>query len=143
MFIILMFLIVIAAFGIMNTLITVTVQKTREIGVMKALGARPAQIIYVFLLQGMVVGFLGNLTGLGLGMLTLHYRNPFKDWLSTRLGIEIFPATIYDFKGIPAEIVPHDVATICVCAFFICSLAALLPAWSAARLDPVKALRYE
>jgi lipoprotein-releasing system permease protein len=143
MFIILMFLIVIAAFGIMNTLITVTVQKTREIGVMKALGARPAQIIYVFLFQGMVVGFLGNLTGLGLGMLTLHYRNPFKDWLSNRLGIEIFPATIYDFKGIPAEIVPHDVATICVCAFFICSLAALLPAWSAARLDPVKALRYE
>ncbi len=143
MFIILMFLIIIAAFGIMNTLITVTVQKTREIGVMKALGARPAQIIGVFLLQGMVVGFLGNLTGLGLGMLTLHYRNPFKEWLSDRLGIEIFPATIYDFKGIPAEIVPHDVVVICVSAFVICSLAALLPAWSAARLDPVKALRYE
>ena len=143
MFIILMFLIVIAAFGIMNTLITVTVQKTREIGVMKALGARPLQIIMVFLIQGMIVGLLGNLLGLGLGMFTLHYRNPFKEWLATRLGIEIFPANIYELDGIPAQIVPHDVATICLCTFFICALAAFFPAWRAARLDPVKALRYE
>lgn len=143
MFIILMFLVVIAAFGITSTLITVTVQKRREIGILMAMGATRAQIVWVFLSQGMVVGFFGNLTGLAAGMTLITYRNPFKEWLSARLGIEIFPAGIYELNGIPAEVVPRDVAIICVSAFVICSLAALLPAYAAARLDPVKALRYE
>jgi lipoprotein-releasing system permease protein len=143
MFFILMALIVIAAFGITSTLITVTVQKTREIGILKALGATASQIVWVFLAQGMFVGFVGNLIGLGLGRLVIEYRNPFKDWLSATLGIQLFPPTIYEFKGIPAEIVGRDVAVICVSAFVICSVAALIPAYFAARLDPVKALRYE
>ncbi len=67
MFFLLLFIVIVAAFGIMNTLITVTVQKTREIGIMKALGATPAQIVWVFLAQGMVVGFFGNVTGLAAG----------------------------------------------------------------------------
>lgn len=141
MFVILMFLIVIAAFGITSTLITVTVQKTREIGIMKALGAQTQQIIWVFLAQGMFVGFFGTLIGLGLGLTALHYRNDFRDWLSATLQMEIFPAGIYEFEGIPAEIVPRDITTICITAFIICSVAALIPAWFAARLDPVKALR--
>ena len=143
MFIILMFLVVIAAFGITSTLITVTVQKRREIGILMALGASTAQIVWIFLAQGMFVGFFGNLTGLVAGMTIITYRNPFKDWLSRVLGIEIFPAGIYELTGIPAEVVPRDVAIICVSAFIICSVAALLPAYAAARLDPVKALRYE
>lgn len=143
MFIILMFLIVIAAFSIMNTLITVTVQKTREIGIMKALGARTWQIVWVFLAQGMLVGFFGNAAGLGLGMTLIRYRNEFKEWLANTLHIQLFPPDIYEFSSIPAEIVPHDLAIICISAFLICSLAALIPAYFAARLDPVKALRYE
>lgn len=143
MFFILMFIVVVAAFSVMNTQITVTVQKTREIGIMKALGATPGQIVWVFLAQGMFVGVLGNITGLGLGLGILHYRNPFRDWLSDRLGIVIFPPSIYEFDGIPAEIVPADVAAICISAFVICALAAYIPARIASRLDPVKALRYE
>ena len=143
MFVILFFIIIVAAFGVMSTLITVTVQKTREIGIMKALGASPAQIVWVFLAQGMVVGLFGNLTGLGCGMALIRWRNEFKEWLANVLHIEIFPRSIYQFSEIPAQIVPGDVATICVCAFIICSLAAFIPAWTAARLDPVKALRYE
>jgi lipoprotein-releasing system permease protein len=143
MFIILFFIVIVAAFGIMNTLITVTVQKTREIGIMKALGARTSQIVWVFLAQGMFVGAMGTVAGLALGLTALHYRNPFRDWLSERLHVEVFPAGIYEFEGIPAEVVPHDVIVICVGAFVICSLAALVPAWVAARLDPVKALRVE
>ncbi len=143
MFIILMFLIVIAAFSIMNTLITVTVQKRREIGIMKALGARTWQIVWVFLAQGLLVGFFGNACGLGLGMTLIRYRNEFKEWLASVLHIQIFPADIYEFSRIPAEVVPRDVAIICISAFFICALAALIPAYFAARLDPVKALRYE
>ncbi|MHA3772717.1 ABC transporter permease [Verrucomicrobiota bacterium sgz303538] len=143
MFFLLLFIVIVAAFGIMNTLITVTVQKTREIGIMKALGATTSQIVWIFLAQGMVVGFFGNVTGLAAGMTLIAWRNEFKDWLAKTLGIEIFPAGIYQFAEIPAEVVPHDVAIICISAFIICSLAALIPAYSAARLDPVKALRYE
>jgi len=141
MFIILFFIVLVAAFGIMNTLITVTVQKKREIGIMKALGARTSQIVWVFLWQGMFVGALGTVGGLVTGMTVLYYRNPFRDWLSNQLGIQVFPPGIYEFNGIPAEIVPHDVAVICIGAFLLCSLAALAPAYAAARLDPVKALR--
>jgi lipoprotein-releasing system permease protein len=143
MFFLLMFIILVAAFGIMNTLITVTVQKTREIGVLKALGARTWQVISVFLAQGMVVGVIGVACGLGLGMSLIRWRNEVSQWLASVLGVEIFPRSVYQFNEIPAEVVPADVFLICVSAFLVCSLAALIPAWIASRLDPVKALRCE
>ncbi|MEP6808797.1 MAG: ABC transporter permease [Chthoniobacterales bacterium] len=143
MFFLLFFIVIVAAFGIMNTLITVTVQKTREIGIMKAIGANIWQIVWVFLAQGMVVGLFGTLSGLGLGMALIRYRNEFSQWLGSTFGIEVFPRQVYQFSQIPAEVVPRDVAIICVAAFLICSLAALIPAYFAARLDPVKALRFE
>ena len=139
----LFFIVVVAAFGIMSTLITVTVQKRREIGIVKALGANIAQIIWVFLGQGTVVGLFGTLTGLGLGMTLIRYRNEFSRWLASTFHIEVFPREVYQFSSIPAEVIPRDVAIICITAFFICSIAALIPAYFAARLDPVKALRYE
>ncbi len=143
MFFILLFIVIVAAFGIMNTLITVTVQKTREIGILKALGARTGQIIGVFVGQGIVVGIFGTLIGLATGIWLVQYRNQVSQWLSGVMGIEIFPASIYQFSEIPAEIVPSDIAIICASAFFICTVAAVIPAWFAARMDPVSALRYE
>ncbi len=143
MFFILMFIILVAAFGIMNTLITVTVQKTREIGILKALGARTPQIVGIFFAQGIVVGVFGTVAGLLSGIALVQYRNQVSDWLANTLGVEVFPRSVYQFSEIPAQIVVSDVVLICVCAFVICSVAALLPAWFAARLEPVKALRYE
>src|SRR5438046_4120006 len=143
MFFILFFIVVVAAFGIMSTLITVTVQKRREIGIMEALGANIAQIIWVFLGQGTIVGLFGTVTGLGLGMTLIRYRNEFRHCLASTLHIELFPSEVCHFSSIPAEVIPHDVAIICIIAFLICSFAALIPAYFAARLDPVKALRYE
>ena len=143
MFFLLFFIIIVAAFGIMNTLITVTVQKTREIGIMKAIGANIGQIVWVFLGQGVIVGAFGTLSGLALGMALIRYRNGFSHWLASTLHIEIFPRQVYQFSEIPAEVVPMDVARICIGAFIICWIFALLPAYRAARLDPVKALRYE
>jgi len=143
MFFLLFFIVIVAAFGIMNTLITVTVQKTRDIGIMKAIGANIWQIVWVFLGQGLVVGVFGTLTGLGLGMTLIRYRNPVSQWLANTLHIEIFPKQVYQFSEIPAEVVPRDVAIICIGAFVICWIFALIPAYRAARLDPVTALRYE
>jgi lipoprotein-releasing system permease protein len=143
MFFLLFFIVIVAAFGIMSTLITVTVQKRREIGIMKALGANIWQIVWVFLGQGIVVGVFGTLTGLGLGMALVRYRNEFSRWLAQTFGIEVFPRQVYQFSQIPADVIPRDVFIICLTAFVICSIAALIPAYFAARLDPVKALRYE
>jgi lipoprotein-releasing system permease protein len=143
MYFICFFIVVVAAFGITSTLITVTVQKTREIGIMKAIGANVWQIVWVFFAQGMIVGLFGTLAGLGLGMTMIRYRNEFSQWLTSTFGIEVFPRQVYQFSQIPAEVVPGDVLKICVGAFIICSLAALIPAYRAARLDPVKALRFE
>jgi len=143
MFFLLFFIVVVAAFGIMSTLITVTVQKRREIGIIKALGANVRQIMWIFLGQGVVVGVFGTLSGLGLGMLLIRFRNEAARWLAMATGHEIFPKQIYQFSSIPAQVIPRDVAMICISAFAICSLAALIPAYFAARVDPVKSLRYE
>jgi lipoprotein-releasing system permease protein len=143
MFFVLIFVVIVAAFGIMSTLITSTVQKTREIGLMKALGAQMTQIMWIFLAQGMIVGFFGTLIGLSSGIALVQYRNQVRDFLAATFHIELFPAAVYQFSEIPAEIVPRDVFVICVSGFLICSIAALVPAYFAARLDPVKALRFE
>jgi lipoprotein-releasing system permease protein len=143
MFFVLIFVVIVAAFGIMSTLITSTVQKTREIGLMKALGAQMTQIMWIFLAQGMIVGFFGTLIGLTTGIALVQYRNQVRDLLAATLHIELFPAAVYQFSQIPAEIVPRDVFMICVSGFLICSIAAIIPAYFAARLDPVKALRFE
>ncbi|HZC58687.1 MAG TPA: FtsX-like permease family protein, partial [Chthoniobacterales bacterium] len=101
------------------------------------------QIMWIFITQGMIVGFFGTLIGLSSGIALVQYRNEVRDFLSSALHVELFPAAVYQFSEIPAEIVPHDVFVICVSAFLICSIAAIIPAYFAARLDPVKALRFE
>jgi lipoprotein-releasing system permease protein len=143
MFYILFFIMVVAAFGITSALITFVVQKTREIGMLMALGATSGQIMWLFLSQSIVVGIVGVCGGLGLGMLAISYRNEFLDFMNRMTGFELFPAAIYNFDRLPALIVPGDIAIICGGSLVICILAGLLPAWNAGRLKPVDALRHE
>lgn len=143
MFYLLFFIMIVAAFGIMNSLITFVVQKTREIGMLKALGGTRGQVLWLFLSQSLTVGIAGVVTGFGLGMLALAYRNEFLRVMNRLTGFELFPAKIYYFSELPAIIIPRDIILICGSALIICVLAGLVPAWTAARLQPVEALRHE
>ncbi|MCE0496961.1 MAG: ABC transporter permease [Methylacidiphilales bacterium] len=143
MAIILYLVMIVASFGVCSTLITITVQKSREIGLMKALGATDKQVCGVFLLHGFVVGLIGSLTGTALGLVLLFYRNPFHDFLLHRFHVQVFASSVYGTSDIPAVIDPIVVTTIAVSAVAICVLAALVPALSAAKLAPAQALRYE
>ncbi len=143
MFYLLIFIVLVAAFSIMNTLITVTVQKTKEIGLLKALGAGPGTIMRVFLLQGFYVGIAGTFSGLILGSLVVHYRMPIMIFFSKLTGRELFPKEFYFFNELPAHMVGFDLTVICVSSIVLCTFGALIPAWRAARLDPASSLRYE
>lgn len=143
MFYLLFFITIVAAFGICSALITFVVQKTREIGTLKALGATSGQVMWLFLSQSLVVGVMGVAAGYGLGMLALAYRNEFLALMRTWTGLELFPEQIYLFKELPALVVPGDVAMIAGGSLVICLLAGLIPAWNAGRLKPVEALRHE
>ena len=136
------FIVIVAAFGIASSLIIFGVQKTKEIGLLKALGATNGQVSNVFLIQSAVVGVLGTTIGVGLGMLVLKYRNEFLGFMRG-YDVELFPEKLYGFRDLPAQIVQGDVVIICGVSLVICILAGLLPAWNAARLQPVEALRNE
>jgi lipoprotein-releasing system permease protein len=143
MFYLLFFIMIVAALCIMNVLITFVVQKTREIGMLKALGATGPQVAGLFLSQSAVIGVVGVATGFGLAWLAIAYRNEFLHFMRRVTHMELFPVKIYGFGELPALIVPRDVIIICGSALLICLLGGVFPAWRAARLKPVDALRYE
>ena len=140
---ILCLILMVAAFGLCSTLITVTVQKSREIGLMKALGANDAQVCGVFLFHGTVVGVVGSASGTILGLVILHYLNVIRDFLLYAFHIQVFASSVYGLPEIPAVVNPTNIVIIAVSAVVICVLAALIPAVSAATLAPARALRYE
>ena len=143
MFYLLFFIVLVAALCILSAQITFVVQKTREIGMLKALGASNLQISGIFLAQSAIIGVIGVAAGFGFGMLALAYRNPFLHLMNHMTGFELFPASVYGFGELPALIMPRDVAIICISSFIICIVGGVLPAIRAGRLKPVEALRYE
>ncbi|MCS7064453.1 MAG: ABC transporter permease [Methylacidiphilales bacterium] len=143
---VLLFIILVAGFGLCSTLITITVQKSKEIGILKALGAREGQIMAIFLWYGGIVGTVGSVLGVGLAWVALSFRNELREGLARLMGVDVFAPEIYNIAQIPAvplgESLPL-VGSIAGIAVAICILAAYIPARSAARLMPAQALRYE
>lgn len=135
MFIILTFIVLVAAFNIVISLIMLVMEKSRDIAILKALGATSDMVMRIFVVQGMVVGlvgtFLGAVAGIGGGALLAKYR------------IIELPEDIYTISTLPVAIKETDVVIICAVALTICFLATVYPSLRAARLEPVEALRYE
>ncbi|MFI5356978.1 MAG: ABC transporter permease [Opitutales bacterium] len=142
-FFLLTFIIVVAAFSVASSLLISVVRKTREIGLLGALGAKPRQVAVCFCFQGLFIGVAGTALGLVLGFTFLHFRNDVVRGFTELTGSQQVLARFYQFSELPSYSAPRDIATIIVCAVVISTLAGLLPAWRAARLKPVEALRHE
>lgn len=140
MYFVLSFIVLISAFSMMAVMFTVTIQKRREIGVMKALGAAPIQIVKVFLYQGMLLGFLGAVLGVGIGRLVIYFRGYIQEAMRV-LGFDPFSESLTGSGVIPVYNNPVEQLVIGLMAFVLCSLAALVPAFFAARSDAAKSLR--
>jgi lipoprotein-releasing system permease protein len=141
---ILLFLIIaVAGFGILATFFMIVVEKTRDVGILKALGAPSGGVMSIFLNYGLALGIVGSGVGMVLGLLFVHYINDIAAVVEWLTGREVFDPTVYYFREIPTIINPLTVAWVMAGSVLIAVLASVLPARHAARLHPVEALRYE
>ncbi|MFP4156155.1 MAG: ABC transporter permease [Opitutales bacterium] len=140
---ILIFIILVASFSIAIALMMAVIRKTREIGLLVAMGARPRQVAYSFCFQGFVIGGLGTLMGIAMALVCLHFRLPILTAYTKLTNSEVNFLGVYDVYEIPVHYLASDFITVSCFAVIISTLAGLLPAFRAARLKPADALRSE
>lgn len=140
---ILIFIILVASFSIAIALMMAVIRKTREIGLLVAMGARPRQVAYSFCFQGFVIGALGTASGMLMALICLHYRSPILAAYAKVTRNEVNFLGVYDVYEIPVHYLGSDFITVTCFALGISTLAGLLPAFRAARLKPADALRSE
>jgi lipoprotein-releasing system permease protein len=143
MFLILTLIIAVAAFNIVSTLIMVVTDKRADIAILRTLGASPASILGIFMVQGTFIGFTGTILGLLGGVTLASNVETLVPRLEAFLGTKILPAQVYYITEVPSDLQWPDVTVISIVAFLLTILATLYPAWSASRTQPAEALRYE
>ena len=141
---VLLFLIVgVAGFGILAIFAMIVVEKTRDIGILKALGASSGGIMKIFLTYGLLLGVVGSLCGTILGLSITYNINAVEAFIAMLTGSHVFSGEVYYFKEIPTDVQPFAVMVVNLGAIAIATVFSILPALRAAMLHPVQALRYE
>ncbi len=143
MFLILTLIILVAAFNVISSLIMMVKDKTRDIAVMRTLGAARGAIMRIFLMCGASVGVTGTLVGTAIGVVFCLNIERIKDLVQRVTGADLFNPEIYYLEHLPAKLEWGQVIQVIVMALVLSLLATLYPSWRAARTDPVEALRHE
>ena len=143
MFIILSLIIVVAAFNIISGLTILAKNKTKEIAILRTLGVSQKSIAKIFFLVGFSIGFLATLTGVIIGVLFSYYIEEIRTLITSVFNISLFPEEIYFLSKMPSEINFNSILIISLCSLFITLVVSILPSYSASKMDPVKALKYE
>ena len=143
MFIILTLIIIVAAFNIISGLTILVKNKTKEIAILRTLGVSKTSVAKIFFLVGFTIGFFATITGVTIGILFSYYIEEIRVLITTIFNIRLFPEEIYFLSQMPSEINLDYIIIISFFSLFITFLATIFPSLSAARLDPVKALKYE
>ncbi len=143
MFIILSLIIIVAAFNIISGLTILVKNKTKDIAILKSIGVLNKSIIKIFFLVGVIIGTSATIFGIILGVTFSIYVEDLRQFLSTLFNISLFPEEIYFLSTMPSEINPPSILLISLCSIIITIFVSIFPALKAAKLDPVKALKYE
>lgn len=143
MFLILMLIVIVAAFNIISSLVMLVKDKNRDIAVLRTFGVSRKSMMKIFILAGTSIGVIGSLFGTLLGVLVAIYIEPVRKFFQFITGRDLFPAELYSLSELPSKLVPSTVVGIAVIAIALAFLATLYPAWRAANTDPVKTLKNE
>ncbi len=143
MFIILSLIIIVAAFNIISGLTILVKNKTRDIAILKSIGVLNKSIVKIFFLIGLIIGTSATIFGILLGVTFSVYIENFRQFLSSTFNISLFPEEIYFLSKMPSEINPTSILLISVCSILITIIVSIFPAFKAAKLDPIQALKYE
>ena len=143
MFFILLLIIAVAIFNLLSSLVMVVTDKRSDIAILRTLGMSSRQIIVTFIIQGLAIGLIGTAIGVSLGILLSLNATEIVNWIQATFHVQFLSPSVYQIDFIPSKLVMVDVVHVIIAAVILSFAATLYPAWSASRVQPAEALRYE